>query len=100
MDIDELTRIIAEEQLDAPVIYGAGNRRDDAVVLDRDGDRWLVYLVDERASAIESTLRTFRSESDALEHVLRKLRHVAEARRSRAALLIRHHRGGAAGRPR
>ncbi|WP_203136971.1 hypothetical protein [Microbacterium sp. JZ31] len=51
-------------------------------MLDRDGDQWAVYLVNERASMIESTLRRFDGESDALEHVLKKLRQVARARRS------------------
>lgn len=86
MDIDELTKIIDEEKLDAPVIYGGARLHDDAVVLERSGDGWSVYLVDERASAIESTRREFATESDALEHVLRKLRQVARARRALAAL--------------
>ena len=52
---------------------------------DRDGDGWTVYVVDERDAVIESTLRTFDSESEAVERVLLKLRQIAEARRSLAA---------------
>lgn len=86
MEIDELRRVVEEERLDSPVIYGEGGLHDDAVVLDREDDQWLVYLVNERASMIGSTLKKFGSESDALEHVLKKLRQVARARRSLAAI--------------
>ena len=86
MDAAELMRIVGADGLDTPVLYGVGRLHDDAVVLDRDGDAYVVYLVDERHAVIESTLRTFDNESDALERVLLKLRQVAKARRSRAAL--------------
>ena len=86
MDANELMRIVRAEGLDTPVLHGVGRLHNDAVVLDRDGDAWKVYLVDERDAVIESTLRTFDNESDAFERVLLKLREVAKARRSRAAL--------------
>lgn len=86
MDLDELRQLVDEEGLDTPILYGTGRLHDDAVVLDRDGETWKVSLVDERHAVIPSTLRTFGSESDALERVLLTLRQVAEARRSRAAL--------------
>ena len=86
MDANELMRIVRAEGLDTPVLYGVGRLHNDAVVLDRDSDAWKVNLVDDRDAVIESTLRTFDNESDALERVLLKLRQVAEARRSRAAL--------------
>lgn len=86
MDRAELARIVRDEGLDSPVLDGVGRLHDDAVVLDRDGDGWKVYLVDERHAVIESTLRRYDDESDALERVLLKLRQVAKARRSRAAI--------------
>lgn len=86
MDVSELMGIVREEGLDTPVLYGDGRLHDDAVVLEREGDAWKVYLVDERHAVIQSTLRTYESESDALDRVLLKLRQVAKARRSRAAL--------------
>ena len=85
MDTSELLRIARAEGLGTPVLQGVGRRHDDAVVLDRDGDEWTVYVVDERDAVIESTLRTFDSESEAVERVLLKLRQIAEARRSLAA---------------
>jgi len=86
MDANELMRIVRAEGLDTPVLCGVRRLHNDAVVLDRDGDAWKVYLVDERDAVIGSTLRTFDNESDAFERVLLKLRQVAKARRSRAAL--------------
>ena len=85
MNASELLRIARAEGLDTPVLHGVGRLHRDAVVLDRDGNRWTVYLVDERGAVIESTLRTFDSESEAVERVLLKLRQIAEARRSLAA---------------
>ena len=87
MDTSELLRVVRVEGLDTPVLNSVGRLYDDAVVLEHDRDVWKVYLVDERNAVIESTLRTFDSESDALERVLLKLRQIAKARRSRAALL-------------
>ena len=81
MDVSELRRIVHAEALDAPVLYGEGRLHDDAVVLERDGDAWRVYLVDEREAVIESTLRAFDNEPDALEHVLLKLRQSADTPR-------------------
>jgi hypothetical protein len=86
MDASELLRVVRAEGLDTPVLLGVGRRHDDAVVLDRDGSRWTVYLIDERAAVIESTRRTFDSESEACERVLLDLRRVAEARDSLAGL--------------
>ena len=85
MDASDLMRIVRAEGLDTPVLHGVGRLHHDAVVLDRDGDRWTVHLVDERDAVIESSLRTFESESEAFERVLLKLRQVARARRSVAA---------------
>lgn len=85
MDSGELMRIVHAEALDTPFLYGVGRLHDGSVVLERDGDSWKVYLVDERDAVIASTLRTFNDESDAFEHVLLKLRQVAQARRPRGA---------------
>ena len=81
MDVSELMRIVHAEALDTPVLYGEGRLHDDAVVLERDGDAWRVYLVDEREAVIESTLRAFDNEPDALERVLLKLRQSADTLR-------------------
>ena len=81
MDVSELMRIVHAESLDTPVLYGEGRLHDDAVVLERDGDAWRVYLVDEREAVIESTLRAFDNEPDALERVLLKLRQSADTPR-------------------
>ncbi|MDJ1114602.1 hypothetical protein [Microbacterium dauci] len=86
MTLDELLRTVAEERLDTPVLSGAGVLHDDAVVLERRGDHFVVFLVNERHAVIESTLQTFDAEDAALAHVLRKLRQVARARRSLEAL--------------
>lgn len=99
MNADELMQIVRAEHLDTPVLYGVGPLHLDAVVLESDGATWTVYLVDERMQPFESTVRTFDSESAALEHVLRKLRQVEKARRSMAALSERSGFGTAKTKP-
>lgn len=89
MDVSELMAIVAAEDLDMPVIEGAGRLHLDAVVMQREGSSWKVFLVDERHQPIAPTVRSFDDESDALEHVLRKLRQVQKSRRSMAALNAR-----------
>ncbi|MFT3799076.1 hypothetical protein [Microbacterium sp.] len=79
-------QIVEDEHLDVPVLNGVGRLQLDAVVLERRGDGWTAYLVDERAQPFETTVKTFVDESDALDYVLLKLRQVARARRSQAAL--------------
>ncbi|MGJ6980676.1 hypothetical protein ACSDQ9_09140 [Aestuariimicrobium soli] len=78
MTIDEFLAIVRAEQLDLPVLPG-GTRRPDAVALEVDEangqpPRWRVSILSERAWPLDSTVRTFTSESDALEHALLKLR--------------------------
>lgn len=79
-DIDKLKQVIAHEELDEPVLYGAGTLRNDAVVMEQDGGNWLVYLVDEQHQMIESTRNDFPSERWAVLNVLRKLRQVKRVR--------------------
>ncbi|MFP7761255.1 hypothetical protein [Marisediminicola sp. LYQ85] len=82
MNVDQLMRIVDAEHLPTPVVYGMGRLHLDAVVLERDGELWRVYLADERTQPFETTIRTFADEESALEHVLVKLRHVEKSRRS------------------
>jgi len=81
VDVDELLRTSEAEHLDAPVLYDGGRTHVDSVV-ERDDDRWTVYLTDERAQPYERTVRTFVSEEDALEYALLKLRQGDRARRA------------------
>jgi|GEM_PF-2027220 len=89
MTIDELKQIIRTEALEMPVLYGAGETRNDAAVLERDGDTWKFYLANERGGMHESTYRTFTNESDALEYTLLKLRQIKKASKSLADLSAR-----------
>lgn len=89
MNIEELLQIVNTEGLDAPVIYGEGSLRSDAVVLERDGDVWKVYVADERGGMYESTFREYDNEAEALEHVLLKLRQFKKYNKSLEALASR-----------
>lgn len=74
MDTTELLQTIRLEGLGIPVIYGVGDRRNDATVIERDGNSWRVYLSDDRGGMYVKTLRAFDNESDALDYALFKLR--------------------------
>jgi len=89
MDVDELMAIVREERLDQPVLEGVGALRNEAVVLVREGDGWSVFLANERGGRVASTVREFENRSDALEHVLEKLRQTARAREAMARLRAR-----------
>lgn len=86
MTVEELLRIVHEEGLDAPALDGVRPARADAVVLETHENTWRVFLVDERSNIHDSMLSEFDHESEALEHVLLKLRQVQRARRAMAAV--------------
>ena len=80
MNVDELMTIVRAEGLDQPVLEGLGVMRDDAVVMEAGEGAWTVYLADERGGRVLATVREFESRSDALDHVVEKLRQTARAR--------------------
>ncbi len=89
MDIEELIRAVREENLERPILYGAGRPRAEAVVLERHGSEWRVFVSNERGGVAGNTLETFDNESDALTRVLEKARqgtkyHRALAERARS----------------
>ena len=89
MDVDELMTIVRDEGLDQPVLEGHGVLRNEAVVLEREGNRWVVFLANERGGCISSTVRQFEARSSALEYVLEKLRQTQRARAAMARLRAR-----------
>ena len=82
MNTDELMRVVREENLEAPVLHGVGDMRAEVVVLEREGSEWRVFVANERGGVMGSTLATFDNESDALEHVLQKVRQGAKYHRA------------------
>lgn len=74
MDTIDLMKILHEENLETPVLYGVGDLQAEVVVLECDDFEWNVYVANERGGAIGRTLTTFGNEPDALEHVLQKVR--------------------------
>jgi len=74
MTVDQLMRIVRDEDLATPVLYGSGPLVMDAVVLERNDGRWRAFISDERGSVMGRTEAFFNSESDALDYVLEKLR--------------------------
>lgn len=85
MDTSELMKIVQDERLETPVLYGEGALRPEVGVLERDGSEWKAFVANERGGVMGSTLQTFDTESDALDHVLEKARQGTEYHRALAA---------------
>jgi hypothetical protein len=48
--------------------------RENEVGIRVDGEQWVVYVTDERASVVSSSISKFNNESDALDNFIKKLR--------------------------
>jgi len=81
VNVEELIRVVEEESLDVPVLYGVGPVTMNSVMLTRADAEWKAWVSDERGGVMGRTLQTFDNESDALEYVLRKLRQVTPLRK-------------------
>lgn len=90
---EAMKAIIEREEPSDALFLDECSRHDDAVVFEPRKKDWAVYLTSERAWPIDSTYRIFATESEALPHMLKKLRQSAAARRGMDALRARHDRG-------
>lgn len=79
----ELKTLIAQRRWEDDACFlGEGSVRPDSVVLASRAGGWEVYLVDERATVVESTRRHFSTEVDALAHMRLKLEQTERARQA------------------
>lgn len=80
----EAEAIIADEGLGRYVRFGApdGTAADKVCVFD-EGGTWITLMTDERAVVQEPTVRTFASESDALDDLIDGLRVLKSAKEFR-----------------
>ncbi len=74
--IDSVRAVMAAEGLDdlAHVIDGDPANRTDCLVVTRRDDAWVSFSTDERAAVVDGSVRTYPSESEALEDFLVLLR--------------------------
>ncbi|MGY3262139.1 hypothetical protein [Frigoribacterium sp. 2355] len=74
--IDSVRAVMAAEGLDdlAHVIDGDPANRTDCLVVTRRDDAWVSFSTDERAAVVDESMRTYPSESEALEDFLVLLR--------------------------
>lgn len=74
--IDSVRAVMAAEGLDdlAHVIDGDPANRTDCLVVTRRDDAWVTFSTDERAAVVDESMRTYPSESEALEDFLVLLR--------------------------
>ena len=74
--IESVCVVMAAEGLDdlAHVIDGDHANRTDCLVVTRRDDAWVTFSTDERAAVVDESMRTYPSESEALEDFLVLLR--------------------------
>lgn len=74
MDKESAIRIIDLEGLQGYNLNEDRNDKENEVVIKKNGDAWVVYVTDERASKITNSLDQYSKESDALDDFIERLR--------------------------
>jgi len=70
----EAKEIIENEMLKRYNWFDEHPLRENEVGIRIDGDQWVVYVTDERASVVTGSLTKFKNESEALENFIKRLR--------------------------
>lgn len=74
MTREEAMEIIKKENLRRYNWFNEHLLRESEVVISTDGDGWVVYVTDEKASIVSGSIKRFSTESDALENFIKRLR--------------------------
>ncbi|MFJ7471237.1 Imm59 family immunity protein [Peribacillus frigoritolerans] len=74
MTQQEAKEIIEQEKLKRYNWFNEHPQRENEVGIRVDGDKWVVYVTDERASVVTGSITEFNNESDALENFIKRLR--------------------------
>ncbi|MFJ7366868.1 Imm59 family immunity protein [Peribacillus frigoritolerans] len=70
----EAKEIIRQEKLKRYNWFDEQLQRENEVGIRVDGDQWVVYVTDERASVVTGSIAKFTNESDALDNLIKRLR--------------------------
>lgn len=71
----ETKKIIEEEKLKRVNWFEESKLRENQVGIKKEGNTWIVYVTDERASVVEGSIAHFSSEEEAYEMLIRKGRY-------------------------
>ncbi|MEP9408199.1 Imm59 family immunity protein [Peribacillus frigoritolerans] len=74
MTQQEAKEIIEQEKLKRYNWFNEHPQRENEVGIRVDGDQWVVYVTDERASVVTGSITKFNNESDTLENFIKRLR--------------------------
>ncbi|MFC7785553.1 Imm59 family immunity protein [Rossellomorea sp. GCM10028870] len=74
MTINEAKEIMEKEKLKRFNWFDEHPLRDNEVGIKVDGNEWIVYVTDERASIVSGSNTYFNNESEALENFIKRLR--------------------------
>lgn len=74
MTREEANLIIEKEELKRLNWYDEKNLRENQVGIKYENGQWLVYATDERASIVDASVSTFKTEEEALVMFIRKAR--------------------------
>lgn len=70
----EAKEIIEKEMLKRFNWFDEHQIKENEVGIRVDGDQWVVYVTDERASVVTGSITKFNNESDALDNFIKRLR--------------------------
>ncbi|PEZ82337.1 Imm59 family immunity protein [Bacillus sp. AFS017274] len=70
----EAKEIIRQEKLKRYNWFDEQPQRENEVGIRVDGDQWVVYVTDERASVVTGSITKFTNERDALDNFIKRLR--------------------------
>jgi hypothetical protein len=75
MEKKEVEKIIKEEGLSRINLFKEQEVRENQVGITKKHDKWIVYVTDERASIVDTSVTQFTDESMAYEMLIRKGRY-------------------------
>ena len=74
MTVEEVKKIIDEENLKGGNLFEKRENKENEIVIMNVAEQWSVYANDERASKITGSEKTFETEEEALDNFIKRLR--------------------------
>ena len=74
MTVEEVKKIIDEESLKGGNLFEKRENKENEMVIMNVAEQWLVYATDERASKITGSEKKFKTEEEALDNFITRLR--------------------------
>ena len=74
MVVEDVLKIIEQENLVGYNLFEKRENRENEIVIKKDGQNWVVYATDERASKVTGSEKVFVTEESALDNFVKRTR--------------------------